>query len=309
LIDPTAPALALALVFMPTLLMRHFWSERRQRWMKQTFSRYVSPNLVEYLVANPDALELGGRRQRCSFVFTDLQGFTSLMESMDPTAAVEVLNGYLDRMIAIAFEHDGTLDRIVGDAVAIMFSAPIEQADHEQRALRCALQMQSFASDYVDALERRGIPFCQTRIGVHTGEVTVGNFGGAAIFDYRALGDPVNTAARLEGANKHLGTRICISDATLAGCPDARARPIGRIRLAGRASYLMVHEPLTSTSGQGDVDHDYQRAYELMRTGSEAALADFESLATRRPEDRLVALHLSRLRAGRRDDAIDISEK
>ncbi|MET0208537.1 MAG: adenylate/guanylate cyclase domain-containing protein, partial [Burkholderiaceae bacterium] len=204
LVDPVTPTLALLLVFVPTTLLRHLRSERRQRWMKQTFARYVSPNLVDYLVANPQALELGGKRQRCSFVFTDLQGFTALMESMEPAAAVQVLNGYLDRMIAIAFEHDGTLDRIVGDSVAIVFSAPIEQTDHEERALRCALQMHRFARGYVDDLARRGVPFCATRIGVHTGEVTVGNFGGKAIFDYRALGDPVNTAARLEAANKQL---------------------------------------------------------------------------------------------------------
>lgn len=304
LVDPVAPLLGLALVFIPTTVMRYLQSERRQRWMKQTFSRYVSPNLVDYLIAHPDALVLEGRRQRCSFVFTDLAGFTQLMEGMDPATAVGLVNGYLDRMIAIAFEHDGTLDRIVGDAVAIMFSAPVEQADHEQRALRCALQMQAFSRRYVDELAARGIAFSETRIGVHTGEVTVGNFGGEAIFDYRALGDPVNTAARLEGANKHLGTLVCLSEATLAGCPGAPARPIGRLRLAGRNSYLMTYEPL-----QDGRDDDYQRAFELLRAGSDQALAAFEALASARPQDPLVRLHLARLRAGKTDDAIELLEK
>jgi adenylate cyclase len=304
LIDAVAPLAAMALVFVPTTVMRHLQSERRQRWMKQTFSRYVSPNLVDYLIAHPEALALEGRRQRCSFVFTDLAGFTKLMEGMDPAAAVGLVNSYLDRMIAIAFAHDGTLDRIVGDAVAIMFSAPVEQADHEQRALRCALQMHAFSRQYVDDLARRGIAFSETRIGVHTGEVTVGNFGGEAIFDYRALGDPVNTAARLEGANKHLGTLICVSEATLAGCPGAPARPIGRLRLAGRSSHLMTYEPLA-----GPPDAEYQQAFELMRAESPAALAAFEALAEARASDALVTLHVARLRAGRTGDAIKLLEK
>lgn len=309
LIDPLTPMLAMALVFIPTTVMRYLQSERRQRWMKQTFSRYVSPNLVDYLIAHPDALVLEGRRQRCSFVFTDLAGFTRLMESMDPAVAVGLVNGYLDRMIAIAFEHDGTLDRIVGDAVAIMFSAPVEQKDHEQRALRCALQMQAFSRRYVDDLARQGIEFSETRIGVHTGEVTVGNFGGEAIFDYRALGDPVNTAARLESANKHLGTLICVSEATLAGCPGAPARPIGRLRLAGRSSHLMAYEPLPQRPGAAVLDVGYQQAFDLMRAEREEALAAFEALSSVRPDDPLVRLHVSRLRAGQRGDAIELLEK
>lgn len=307
LVDPVAPLLGMALVFIPTTVMRHVQSERRQRWMKQTFSRYVSPNLVDYLIAHPDALVLKGRRQRCSFVFTDLAGFTRLMESMDPAVAVGLVNGYLDRMIAIAFEHDGTLDRIVGDAVAIMFSAPVEQADHEQRALRCALAMHAFSRRYVDDLARQGITFCETRIGVHTGEVTVGNFGGEAIFDYRALGDPVNTAARLESANKHLGTLICVSDATLAGCPGAPARPIGRLRLVGRSSDLMAYEPLPE--GAEGADAEYQQAFDLMSAGSDQALPAFEALAAARPQDPLVRLHLARLRSGSTGDGIDLLDK
>lgn len=309
LLDPTAPWLVMCMVFAPTSLLRHRWVERRQRWMQATFSRYVSPNLIRYLLAHPQALELGGRRQRCSFVFTDLQGFTARMESMDPAVAVTVLNDYLNGMVAIAFRHDGTLDRIVGDAVAIMFSAPVPQADHEARALRCALEMQAFARQYVDTLQRQGITFCETRIGVHSGEVTVGNFGGDTLFDYRALGDPVNTAARLESANKYFGTSLCVSEDSLQACPGAVARPIGRIRLAGRSSFLMVHEGLGVGPGDAVEDPDYQQAFALMQAGHVEALPAFERLAEQRPQDGLVAMHLSRLRAGCRDDAIELSMK
>ncbi len=298
LLDPAGIALAWLLVFLPTTVIRHVASDRRQRWVRQAFARYVSPNLVDYLIAHPKALALGGKRQRCSFVFADLAGYTTIMETMDPAEAVRILNAYLDKMIAIAFEHEGTLDRIVGDSIAIVFSTPVEQADHEARALRCALAMQRFARRFVDDLAAAGTPFCETRIGVHTGEVTVGNFGGSTIFDYRALGDPVNTASRLEGANKYLGTLICVSQATLAACPGAPARPIGRLQLAGRAEPVMAWEPLDAQAGCAATDDDYGAAYQAMADGRAEALAAFERLATERPADPLVRLHRDRLRAG-----------
>ena len=313
LLDPATPCLALGVVFVPTTIVRHLLSERRQRWVRQAFARYVSPNLVDYLVSHPGALELGGRRQRCSFVFADVAGFTTMMETMAPDLAVGVLNDYLDRMIAIAFEHDGTLDRIVGDSVAIVFSAPIEQVDHEARALRCALAMQRFASGYVAQLAGQGITFGETRIGVHTGDVTVGNFGGSTIFDYRALGDPVNTASRLEGANKQLGTHVCVSEATLAGCPDAIVRPIGRLRLVGRRQPVMAYEPIDVDGRGTGPDPAYGAAYELMADADAdadaEALVAFEDLHQRRPDDTLVRFHLHRLRAGARGDLIELATK
>lgn len=309
LLDPAGVELAWLLVFLPTTVTRHVASERRQRWVRQAFARYVSPNLVDYLITHPKALELGGSRQRCSFVFADLAGYTAIMETMDPVEAVRILNAYLDKMIAIAFEHDGTLDRIVGDSIAIVFSTPVEQTDHEARALRCALAMQRFARRFVDDLAAAGTPFCETRIGVHTGEVTVGNFGGSTIFDYRALGDPVNTASRLEGANKYLGTLICVSEATLAACPGAPARPIGRLQLAGRIEPVTALEPLDPQAGSAMADDVYGAAYRAMADGRPEALAAFERLAVERPADPLVRLHCERLRAGGTGDLVVLGGK
>jgi len=308
LLDPSAPSVAMIASYMLSTIVRHRLSERRQRWIRQAFSRYISPNLVAHLVAHPDALELGGRRQQCSFVFTDLADFTALMESMDPAAAVSLLNDYLDGMIAIAFRHQGTLDRIVGDAVAVLFSAPLPQPDHQHRALACALDMQRFSSSYVARLARLGISFGPTRIGIHSGEVIVGNFGGSAIFDYRALGDPVNTASRLEGVNKHLGTQACVSLATLAGCPDWPVRPIGRIVFKGKTQALAVFQPLDPQIQQWP-DTEYQNAFDRLCAGHPEAIQAFEQLAGRRPEDPLVTLHLGRLRSGKTGDLMIMPDK
>ena len=309
LLDAATPALGLLLTYLLCSLWQHRLREREQRWTRQAFARYVSPNRVAHLLAHPQRLALGGRRQPCSCVFTDLVGFTPWLEALEPEQAVGLLNGYLDPMVAIAFRFEGTLDRIVGDALAIMFSAPLEQADHRARALACALEMDAFATAYVRQLQQQGSPFCQTRIGVHSGEVIVGNFGGKTLFDYRALGDPVNTAARLESANKQLGTRICISDAILAGAPQVPVRPIGLLQLQGKSQALAVFEPLVQEDAPRAPLADYLAAFEAMRRLQPEALHLFTRLAQAWPEDPLACLHQRRLAAGERGELVVLQEK
>ena len=306
LLDPVAPGLSLGLTFVLTSIVRHTRTEHRQRWIRQAFSRYVSPNFVEHLVAHPEEVALGGQRQECSFIFTDLEDFTQLIEQIDPGEAVPMINRYLDGMIAIVFAHHGTLTRIVGDGIAVLFSAPVHQANHPLLAVQCAMAMQKFAHRYASELRAQGVAFGETRMGVHAGEVIVGNFGGATILDYRALGDPINTASRLESANKYLGTRVCVSEAVHDACPAMPMRPIGRLLLKGKTQSLAVFEPLAAPAGP---DTFYLQAYELMRSEANEALAAFEQLVAQRPADRLAAMHLARLRSGERGELIVLQNK
>ncbi|MBR0566701.1 adenylate/guanylate cyclase domain-containing protein [Azoarcus sp. L1K30] len=310
LLDPAVAGGFVILIFVSGSLVRHIATERRQRWIRHAFARYVSPNLVDHLVSHPEALELGGVRRVCSFLFTDLEGYTALMERYDPARVISLVNAYLDGMIRIAFRHQGTLDRIVGDAVMVMFSAPLVQADHACRALACAREMNEFSREFASSLNAEGVGWGQTRIGVHTGEVIVGNIGGASIFDYSALGDAVNIASRLEGANKYLGTLICVSQETLAQCPGTPARPAARLVLKGRSGAIAVSELLCAGAGEGAIgDVEYEAAYGLMAAGDEAALDAFARLASHRPRDPLVAVHLARLRAGEHGDLIVLADK
>ena len=314
LLDVASPTLAVLASFGLTSGIHHFISERQQRWVKEAFSRYVSPNRVAYLVDHPEQLQLGGKRQTCSFVFTDLAGFTTLMENGDPAEAVRLLNEYLDGMVSIAFAHEATLDRIVGDAVVLLFSAPVPQPDHRQRALNCALAMDAFATQYAAKVNADGVAWGHTRIGVHSGEVIVGNFGGKTVFDYRALGDPINTAARLESVNKHFGTRMCVSQQILDGCTDAAIRPVGRLVLKGKSRAIHVFEPLQTTDAAACAQPEaYQAAFNLLLPGDQqnpaGALLAFEALGEQFPEDPLVQLHLRQLRAGGTDDLIVMADK
>ncbi len=307
LLDACTPTLMICSIFVISGLIRHHQSEQRQRWIRSVFSRYVSPNLVNYLISHPGEIELSAQHRECSFIMTDLADSTVFMEHTAPDVVAHCLNTYLDRMIAIAFSFDGTLTRIIGDGIVIVFSAPVTQSNHRQRAIQCALAMQQFAHTYVQDLAIQGISFCRTRIGVNTGVVLIGNFGGNTIFDYRALGDPVNTAARLESANKHIGTSICIAASCFQTEERVSKRPIGYLLLKGKSTPLLAYEPLKPAAGHQD--SAYEAAYALLDHDTAAALAAFARLAEARPEDPLVAFHLKRLQTGDEGNVIIFNEK
>ncbi|MCK9201899.1 MAG: adenylate/guanylate cyclase domain-containing protein [Gallionella sp.] len=309
LLDPSYPALAVSSLFIVMMVPRYLRTEWEQRWIKKAFSRYVSPNRVKFLQENPQQLELGSVYRECSFVMTDLEGFTPLMEKSAPNILSDLLNEYLEGLIQVAFRHDGTLDRIVGDAVVVMFSAPLIQADHAARALACALEMDAFAQECSSRQQGRGIPFGKTRIGVNTGTVLIGNFGGKTMLDYRALGDPINTAARLESINKQLGTRICVSEATVAQCPEFIGRPSGHLVLKGKTIAVATFEPLTAEQAAQPHIAEYLAAYALMETESPAAKEAFLDLAKKYPEDPLAVYHAKRLAAGESGSRVVITNK
>lgn len=309
LVNPNMPVLAAIAIYVGAAVPRFVDSERQRRWISGAFSSYISPNLVEHLIENPGELSLGGERRECSFVLTDLAGFTGLVEQSDPATIAALLNDYLEGMVEIAFQNDGTLDRIVGDAVAVMFSAPIEQADHAARAVRCALEMNRFASEFARTRGTADKPLGPTRIGVNTGTVTVGNFGGGAMFDYRALGDPINTAARLESANRYLGTQVCVAGTTVARCADFVGRPIGDLWLVGKSEGIAAFEPLDEDSFRSERIQAYMQAYQRLASGDAGVVAEFEALHERFPDDGVIAFHLDRLRDGETGTQIRFEQK
>lgn len=275
------------------VLSRHERAQRR--FLRQAFAHYVSPAVVDQLAADPSRLALGGERREMTFLFTDISGFTRLTEALEPPVMVSLLNTYLDGMCRIVLESGGTVDKLVGDAVHAFFGAPDDQSDHAERAVACALKLDEHAVRFSAQQQAAGIAFGGTRIGVTTGPAIVGNFGGT-VFDYTAHGDVVNTAARLEAANASLGTRICVSEATVRQCPDALFRPIGVLGLRGKTRTVAVFEPLGDGFAAG-LD-TYRAAYDLLEANDAAAHEAFRALAAAWPEDRLVARHLARLDAG-----------
>jgi adenylate cyclase len=262
-----------------------------------TLSRYFSPNLAARLAIDGDAIDLGGQRREVAALFTDIAGFTTLVESLDPTVLSDLLNDYLSAMTDVVFAHEGTVAKIIGDAVHVLFGAPGDQPDHNARAIDCALALDACA----EALRQRWASRAMlgvTRIGVHAGPAIVGNFGGGRFFDYTAYGDTINTAARLEGANKQLGTRICVSANVAAGAENFRGRPVGDLMLRGKTQALRAFEPLTAEAYAEPATAQYLEAFTKLEAGDPTAAGAFAALMGLRPDDRLVNYHLKRLLNG-----------
>ncbi|HXQ51663.1 MAG TPA: adenylate/guanylate cyclase domain-containing protein [Stellaceae bacterium] len=270
---------------------------RRQREFIQTaFSRYVSPKVVEKLVKDPEKLTLEGESREMTFLFTDLEGFTTLSEKVDSRALAHMLNAYLDGVCAAILSLEGTVDKFIGDAVFAIFNAPADQPDHAERGVQCALAIDKFSEAFRAEQRQNGIALGVTRIGVHSGRAVVGNFGSHNRMQYTALGDAVNTASRLEGVNKYFGTRICVSEATRSQISDIVFRPIHVIVPKGKEEPLGIYEPIDETRANSPFIMQYLEAYELAEHHDPRALKMFEQLQAQTPGDKCLDIHVERLR-------------
>ncbi|MFI5014455.1 MAG: adenylate/guanylate cyclase domain-containing protein [Hyphomicrobiales bacterium] len=276
-------------------------ARRRQSAAEQahaSLSRYFSPNLAERLANAGDGLDLSGQRRDVAVMFTDIANFTSLVETIEPDVLAPLLNAYLGGMTDIVFAHEGTVAKIVGDGLLVLFGAPGDQPDHAGRAVACALALDRFAQNFRKRWREKGIALGRTRIGVHAGPAIVGNFGGGRFFDYTAYGDTINTASRLESANKQLGTRLCVSEAVAGSVPDFKGRPIGDLMLRGRSEPLRAFEPLTARAYAEPATTAYAQAFAKLEARDPAAMPAFAALVGMRPDDALVSFHLKRLLNG-----------
>jgi adenylate cyclase len=288
------------------------WSddERNQRqFIKQAFSRFVSPAVVNQLLEEPEKLRLGGERVELSCVFTDLAGFTSAIEGAEPAEIMPVLNQYLSALCNIAIKHDGTIDKIIGDAVYVFFNAPLPRDDHAEAAVRCAAAMHKWSNEFLQSADSKRFNFGRTRIGVHTGTAIVGNFGGDAFFNYTAYGDTVNTTARLESVNKYLGTDICISGETALRCPTFSFRRIGPLLLKGKVQPVDAYELVDGEHYDPEYLRQYSDAVDDLTQGAENAESVFGKLVEQCPNDPLAKFHLLRIRSGISDRVITFDEK
>lgn len=267
-------------------------------------ARYFSPNLAAELAADDRSLDLAARRRDLTALFTDVAGFTSLVETLEPAVLAKLLNGYFTGLTDIVFAHGGTVAKIMGDALLVLFGAPADQQDHAARAVACGLELDVFAEQYRQQLAHDGIDFGATRIGVNSGPAMVGDFGGGRYFDYTAYGDTINTASRLEAANKVLGTRICISSHVVERAPDLIVRPVGELLLRGRIDPLSAYEPMRATPNE--TTQAYAAAFEKMKAKDAGARAAFAGLLGAAPDDPLANFHLRRLLNGQSGIAVDL---
>ena len=203
-------------IFTIITVTKFFQEEKKSKEIRQMFSSYVSPKIVKELIDNPDKAGLGGERRVVTILFSDIIGFTSLSERRQPEEVVTLLNEYLKEMADIIFRWNGTLDKFVGDEIMALWGAPVDQPDHAELALRCALDMSAKLDELQNIWKGKGSEVLDVGIGINTGEAIIGNIGvGGKKMDYTAIGDNVNLAARVEKLTREYGTRIIITENTL----------------------------------------------------------------------------------------------
>ena len=263
-----------------------------------SLSRYFSPQIAARLASDGDNPSMEVHRRDVAAIFTDITSFTSLVETAEPEVLGALLNEYVGGMTDVVFDHEGTVAKIVGDAVHILFNAPGDQPDYATRAIACAHELDMWAEAFRERWKARGVNFGATRIGVHAGPALVGNFGGNRFFDYTAHGDTINTAARLETANKFLGTRICVSATVADGADNFRGRPVGDLLLRGRSEPLRAYEPLPAAVFEAPMTKLYSEAFAKLEANDVTAMPAFAALVGQHADDALAGFHLRRLLNG-----------
>ncbi|MDR1128522.1 MAG: CHASE2 domain-containing protein [Treponema sp.] len=304
-IGPLGPTLSAIIVIFVREIVSYLVSEKEKQFINKALSTYVSKEVVNELIANPALLQLGGAKRQMSAVFTDIQGFSTISEQLDPEKLVLLLNRYLTAMSDIIMENTGTIDKYEGDAIVAFFGAPVFQERHAALACRSALQMKKAEAELNKVImdERLSPVPLYTRIGINTGEMVVGNMGTSNKMNYTIMGNAVNLAARLEGVNKQYHTGgILISEYTRQETGDEFVcRSLDRVRVVGINAPLRLYELLGERSGPGAAEAGDFASWENAVASFEnrefrAAAEIFDSIASRNESDGVARLYLERCR-------------
>ncbi|NLM16138.1 MAG: CHASE2 domain-containing protein [Candidatus Riflebacteria bacterium] len=284
---------AMLAVWAATLIRHYVWQRRKTASVKNMFSKFVSADVVKYMVEHPDLVKPGGEKAELTIFFSDLAGFTTISEKMQPEALVELLNEYLAAMTDILFKYGGTLDKFIGDAVMAFWNYPKQDENHALHACLCALEMQEKIRELQIGWKDRGLPILSARAGLNTAEVAVGYMGSErSQMNFTCIGDGVNLASRMEGANKEYGTQLMISEALLKRVKDDRltVRFLDLLTLKGKAKPVKVYELIcraeACTTALKEKIEKYEKAHKLhLERKFDEAIELFEEILKEHPED------------------------
>ncbi|MFH0726599.1 MAG: adenylate/guanylate cyclase domain-containing protein [Pseudomonadota bacterium] len=278
-------------VYIASPFVHYFESWREKNYIRKAFSTYVAPSVVKQLIEFPEQLKLGGEEREITAFFSDVQGFSTISEQLSPRELVELLNEFLTEMTDIILDYKGTVDKFEGDAIIAMFGAPNILENHAEAACCASIEMQKRLVELRKSLRSRGMPELKMRIGLCSGKAVVGNMGSKRRMDYTMMGDTVNTAARLEGANKIYGTYTLVSKSTIASAgKKIAARELDAILLVGKKESVPSYQLLGYT---GELPQEAMETAALYAKGLDAyrgqswetAIDYFEKALSVSPED------------------------
>jgi len=303
-VNVTYPTLLMLLLFMVTTVIKYFTTEKEKLHIKSAFQHYVPAKVIDEITRDIKKLSLGGEKRELTVLFSDIRRFTTVAETLSPEELVKLLNVYLTQMTDKVFQHDGLLDKYMGDAVMAVYGAPIYRPDHAKLACRTALDMMAALRALQAQWRRTGHPVLDIGIGINTGPMIVGNMGSQTRFDYTVIGDAVNLGSRIEGMNKVYGTHVLLSEFTYHQVKDEfpTMREVDVTRVRGRNEPVRIYE-LIANENYPHLDwlDDFAKAYGLFHAGHpKKALPVFEQLekAVNDPVSRYYAqlCHLPRRR-------------
>jgi adenylate cyclase len=294
------PALSLVLSFGMASTYSYATEAKERRFIRRVFSQYMDERIVRHVLRHPEIIKPGGQKRFVTVFFVDIAGFTSMAERLAPEDTVSVLHAVLDGFTEVIIAEGGVIDKYIGDSIMAFWGAPLSTDRDETSACAAALRCISTLDEINERFSSEGLPSISVRIGIHSGNVIVGNLGSDRLFDYTVVGDPVNVASRLESANKLLHTKIIVSEETLGRTGDRfLARELGMIEVKGKTIPLRIFEILGTAEGSTEAlqyaAHTFNSAIALFQEGKlPDSLSLFEEVLRRHPDDGPSAFYAAR---------------
>jgi adenylate cyclase len=309
LLLPGVPvALAWVLSAAGCNFVMHSVGLRERNQLRRSFESYLDPRIISEMMQGDTLPSFGGAHREITAIFTDIADFTTTAETMDAATVAGLLGEYFGVLSDVVVQNGGLVNDFIGDGLLVLFGAPMDQPDHADRAVATALAMDEAAQRFNAGVTTRGIKWGHTRIGVHTGLALVGNIGTRGKLKYGALGDTLNTASRVEGLNKYIGSRVAVTGETAAQCRRQQFRPVGDIIVKGRKNAMPVLAPVSPADPPALLAR-YAEAYAALSQEKTEAAELFAALHRDFPADAPAAFHAARLRAGENGVLVVMHEK
>ncbi len=301
-----SPVMLILFIFVFQTLWGFFVEARDKRMLAKLFGQYIPPELVEEMAESPDKISVSGESRDMTVLFSDVRGFTTISEGLEPQALTQLMNEMLTPMTHVIHHHRGTIDKYMGDAIMAFWGAPLKDENHARHALEAGLEMVKALPQINQRFRDKGWPEINIGVGLNSGVMSVGNMGSEFRMAYTVMGDAVNLGSRLEGLTKQYGVNIIVSEFTRAKVPDYSFLELDRVRVKGKDEPVIIFEPLGATAKQPQdlldrVERFHTALLDYRQQRWDTAESAMTALAAEEPERKIYRIYLERIQHFRED--------